>query len=340
MIPIVQHSDLVPFVASAAVILEDSLSKGNVAYGDAKFWLTTQIANHLQLDSPQVKIVDSGTAGLIASLLHLQLVSTANKTKTRVLVPRVSYAATRTAILHAGLEPVYIDVDATGAIDFDALEAAGTTGVLAVMPVVLWGHALDWDRLRDWSAKHQMPVVLDAAQAWGTSIPAWVDYTVYSLSANKPWPTFNTLGVVVTREPETAVFNRVLSHAAGHNFAGTRGYAAEDACAQAIATWEAAHNWAGRRRTFSYRILGSLGDMHVVAPATAGRSTNWHKLVLRITSQQALDIAMQDVECKQAYTYYLDNCNIGPSFYQVPNRGTLTDAEQEHIAQTLLDVLG
>ena len=340
MIPIVQHSDLAPFVASAAVILEQSLRKGNAAFGDAKFWLTTQIASHLQLNSPQVKIVDSGTAGLIASLLHLRYASTANKNKTRVLVPNISYAATRTAILHAGLEPVYVTTDTTGAIDFDALDAADTTDVLAVMPVVLWGHGLDWGRLCDWSAMHRIPVVLDAAQAWGTDIPAWIDYTVYSLSANKPWPTFNTLGVVVTREPETAGFNRVLSHAAGHYFAGTRGYAAEDACAQAIATWEAAHNWAERRRKFSYRILGSLGDMHVVAPATASRSANWHKLVLRITSQQALDIAMQDVECKQAYTYYLDNCNLGPSFYQVPNRGTLTDAEQEHIAQTLLNVLG
>lgn len=340
MIPIVQHSDLAPFVANAAVLLEQSLTNGNVARGKNSNWLRIRIAASCERDTKQVTLTDSGTAGLIASLLYEQLRASASLTQRKVLVPRLSYAATRTAILHAGCDPVYLPVDNSGTLDLDCLDEIDTTDVLAIMPVVLWGHALDWRKIADWAASRNVAVVLDAAQAWGLKIPEWAaDYIVYSFSANKPWPTFNTLGAIITKQRDASRLQQLLHHGVNAAYPGTRGYAAEDACAQAMATSIAAIQWQSRQLEFSYRLLGNMGDVHVVAPAP-GRLTNWHKLVLRISGKSALEISQQQVECKQAYTYYLDDPSTSPSLYQIPTRGTLTDEEQDHIVSVLFDVLG
>lgn len=346
MITITQHSDLAPFVGSAAVLLEHSLRSNAVAYGNSQKMLARSIWS---ATTGSVCVVDSGTTGLIVSLLHAK--STARPNQRQVIIPRLSYAATLSAVISAGCEPVFADVTHKGTIDMQHASTINTTNVLAIMPVPLWGHALDYAAIKHWADTQHIKVVIDAAQAWGTTIPAGsYDYCVYSFSANKPWPTFNSLGAVLTQDNSNGITSQIhafLHHGLNDGVissAGVRGYAAEDACAQALVTHSASVGWTAERCKFSERVLALLGSSTVIAPSKIPDidiKTNWHKLVLRINSDTALDIAMQEVECKRVYSYYLDGKGgPGPSFYQIPNRGTLTAAEQQHILTVLADVLG
>ena len=84
------------------------------------------------------------------------------------IVPALSYAATGHAVIHAGLKPVFVDIDPqTLNIDVKALEASITPRTRAVMPVHLMGKPAPMDEIQAIAKKHNLFVVEDAAEAWG-----------------------------------------------------------------------------------------------------------------------------------------------------------------------------
>jgi dTDP-4-amino-4,6-dideoxygalactose transaminase len=88
----------------------------------------------------------------------------------RVATSPLSAFATALAIVRAGGRPVYVDTDAAGLIDLDALEALAAGGEIeAVVPVHLYGHLVELERLHSLAREHGLLVVEDAAQAIGGS---------------------------------------------------------------------------------------------------------------------------------------------------------------------------
>jgi len=115
----------------------------------------------------------------------------------RVLTTPLSAFATTLAITRAGATPVYVDVDARGLMDLDRAEERLQRGdVRAMVPVHLFGHALDLDRLERLMRQHDLVVVEDCAQAVGARHGARVVGTVGQAAATSFYPTKNlgTLG--------------------------------------------------------------------------------------------------------------------------------------------------
>ena len=85
------------------------------------------------------------------------------------IVPALSYVATGHAVIHAGLTPVFVDIDPqTLNIDVKALEAAITPRSRVIMPVHVMGKPAPMDEIHAIAQKHRLFVVEDAAEAWGT----------------------------------------------------------------------------------------------------------------------------------------------------------------------------
>jgi dTDP-3-amino-3,4,6-trideoxy-alpha-D-glucose transaminase len=86
-----------------------------------------------------------------------------------VLTTPLTAFATALAILRAGAQPRFVDVDEHGLLDLDALERAlaADERIRAVVPVHLYGHAVDVPRLRAITEPHGCAIVEDAAQAIG-----------------------------------------------------------------------------------------------------------------------------------------------------------------------------
>jgi perosamine synthetase len=83
-----------------------------------------------------------------------------------VLVPSLTYIATANAVRYCGAEPVFVDVDPkTWCIDPDRLEEAITRKTKGIIPVHLYGHPADMDRVNRFAATHGLWVVEDAAEA-------------------------------------------------------------------------------------------------------------------------------------------------------------------------------
>jgi dTDP-4-amino-4,6-dideoxygalactose transaminase len=113
-----------------------------------------------------------------------------------VIVPAATFIATWLAVSRLGAKPVPAPVDeATLTLDPIALEAAITDQTRAIVPVHLYGHPADLDRIAAIARDRGLPVVDDAAQAHGARYRGRPIGALTSASAFSFYPTKN-LGAV------------------------------------------------------------------------------------------------------------------------------------------------
>jgi UDP-2-acetamido-2-deoxy-ribo-hexuluronate aminotransferase len=87
-----------------------------------------------------------------------------------VIVPGFSYIATAEAVGILGATPVFVDIDPnTYNMDPTRFEEAIDERTRAVIPVSLYGQCADFERINAIAAKHEIPVIEDAAQSMGAS---------------------------------------------------------------------------------------------------------------------------------------------------------------------------
>lgn len=182
-----QYSNFGPLVCE----LEDIFAK---RFGQPTEFLTT---------------VANATQGLELVLQALRL-----PPKSRVLVPTFTFVATITAVLRAGHIPVLADVDADCWLltpDI-ARSSCAQTNVDAVLPVATFGMPHDMQEWQKFEADTGLPVVIDAAAAYGSQ---WLDGAqgtlVFSLHTTKSLPAGEGALVVSTR-PGLAERVRQLSN--------------------------------------------------------------------------------------------------------------------------------
>lgn len=146
--------------------------------------LELRLAQALRVRGQEVVVATAcnATVGLELALLALDLPPGA-----RVLLPALTFVASACAIERAGLRPVLADVDAatwtlTPEIAHRAMRHAP---VEAVMPVCAFGNPVD---ARAWDAfSHDtgIPVIVDAAGAFGNQEPGERILVVFSMHATK-----------------------------------------------------------------------------------------------------------------------------------------------------------
>lgn len=103
--------------------------------------------------------VTSGTAAL-----HLSLLACGIGPGDEVITTPMSFIATANAILHAGADPVFVDVEPdTGNIDADLIEAAISDKTKAILPVHLYGQMVDMKRVQAVAKRHGLAIIEDSA---------------------------------------------------------------------------------------------------------------------------------------------------------------------------------
>jgi dTDP-4-amino-4,6-dideoxygalactose transaminase len=128
-----------------------------------------------------------------------------------VITTPMTWVSTSNVILETGATPVFVDIDpATRNMDLDLLEKAITPRTKALMPVYLSGLPVDMDRLYDIARAHQLRVIEDAAQAFGSTwrgkrIGAFGDIVSFSFHANKNVTTIEGGALVLNNEEEAVL---------------------------------------------------------------------------------------------------------------------------------------
>jgi dTDP-3-amino-3,4,6-trideoxy-alpha-D-glucose transaminase len=129
----------------------------------------------------------------------------------RVLTTPLTAFATTLAIIRAGAEPVWCDVDPSGGIDLERAEEAlhEDPGIRALVPVHLYGHPLDPDGLERLARDHDVVVIEDCAQSAGAEREGKPTGLVGVAAAVSLYPTKNLGamgdgGVILTGDEELA----------------------------------------------------------------------------------------------------------------------------------------
>jgi perosamine synthetase len=136
-----------------------------------------------------------------------------------VLVPASTNVATALAAYHCGAVPVPIDSEPrTGNLDVNLVESLITPRTRAIIPVHLFGHPVDMDRLLEIARAHGLIVIEDCAESHGATVRTRVtgslgDMGCFSFYANKVITTGEG-GMVVTSDDRYAERLRSLRNLA------------------------------------------------------------------------------------------------------------------------------
>lgn len=130
-----------------------------------------------------------------------------------VITTPFTFAATTNSILWEGFTPVFADIDHdTYNIDPSEVEKKITERTAAIMPVHVYGNPCDADRLEEIARRRGIPVIYDAAHAFGVeyngrAVMGLGDASTLSFHPTKVFHTIEG-GAVALRDP--ALFKKLL----------------------------------------------------------------------------------------------------------------------------------
>lgn len=132
-----------------------------------------------------------------------------------VIVPAITFIATSNACLHAGLTPVFVDVDSTTYnINPNLIEEKITKKTVAIMPVHTFGQPCEMDPIVDIARRHNLRIVEDCAEAHfasykGNPVASFSDIAGSSTYVAHTITT-GIGGVITTNDRELAEISRSL----------------------------------------------------------------------------------------------------------------------------------
>jgi len=157
LVPMVRP--VLPTFSEMAGGIENILSTGMVTKGRFMREFEQSLSEHLGVK--HAVAVSSCTSGMM--LVHKALGLSGE-----VVVPSFTFMATASALVWAGLRPVFADVDrATNNLDPAAAEAAITSKTTAIVAVHQFGNPADIAALQQVADRHGLKLIFDAAHGAG-----------------------------------------------------------------------------------------------------------------------------------------------------------------------------
>lgn len=285
---------------------------GNVLQGKYLKELEKQIAKKYK--RKYAVGVGSATDGLYFAMKAVGLTS-----NSQVICPVFSYIATAGAIRRLGADIHFVDTDTTGNIG----DWQGHGLPDAVVYVNMFGNPADYERLRNYCDKHNIPLIEDAAQSQGavygkTPSGAMGDISVFSFDPMKNMPSFGTGGMVLTDSKD--VYDTVISlRRQGLNGKTSYGYnslISEDHANQLLLLLSKFDKLQKMRKKVFERYKKNLEHTDFIETQENTQSS-YHKLVLLSDRRDELKtyLAQNGIETKVHYNKTLDSKNVG----QYPN---------------------
>jgi len=255
-----------------------------------------------------------------------------------VITTPFSFIAAAEVIADLEAVPVFVDIELdTFNLNPALIEAAITPRTRAIIPVHLFGHAADMTAINAVAARHGLPVIEDAAQAWGAAIEGRPVGGLGTMATFSFFPTKNLGacgegGLIATNDDKLAASARVLRvHGQSRRYIHDEiGYNSRlHALQAAILSVKLPHaeGWNQARRNHAARYAELLaGTPYIVPTERSGFRHVYHQYTLRVPAEVGRD----------RVSAALSAAGIGNMiYYPVPLHRQPVFAERAHCAGPL-----
>ena len=251
------------------------------------------------------------TNGTIA----LQLAYRALTLRGEVVTTPFSYVATTSSLAWEGCEPVFADIEPdTLTLSPERAEAAITPRTSAIVATHVYGNACDIEALGDIGRRRGIPIVYDAAHAFGASfhgraLAAWGDVATLSFHATKLFHTVEG-GAVVTND-DTVARNVAALRNFGHEGyeafggIGTNGKNSEVHAAMGLCLLPRVPGFVAERAAITWRYdaaFASIGAAVSRPALRAGLDYNFAYHPVLLESEAAVRAVQQACEARRIRT--------------------------------------
>jgi len=189
-------------------IIKQVLSTPFLSIGPKIKEFESKIANYI--GKKYAVAVNSGTSGL-----HLCVKSLDIKDGDEVITSPFSFISSANCILFERAKPVFVDIDEnTLCIDPDKIEEKITKKTKAILPVHIFGHPCEMEKIMKIARKHNLSVIEDACEALGADykdkkVGSFGDAAVFAFYPNKQITTAEG-GMIVTDDEKIAKLCRSM----------------------------------------------------------------------------------------------------------------------------------
>jgi dTDP-4-amino-4,6-dideoxygalactose transaminase len=230
----------------------------------------------------EVVAASSGTAALQIALMVLGI-----GPGDEVLIPSFTFVATANAVLSVGARPVFVDIDEYYTMDPEDMRKKVSKRAKAIIPVHLYGHTADMERIVELANENSLYVIEDAAQALGSlyhgrMVGGWGHIGCLSFHPSKVITTGEG-GALTFKDPELAERARMV-----RNHGMVKGYdsrimglnfrMSEIHAAIGLAQMDRLRTFLGRRRENADFLRERLEDLKGISLPMErdGCSYNWY----------------------------------------------------------------
>ncbi|MFC1517405.1 DegT/DnrJ/EryC1/StrS family aminotransferase [Candidatus Margulisiibacteriota bacterium] len=263
----------------------------------------------------------SGTDSLLIALLALDI-----KPGDEVITTPFTFIATAEVISLINAKPVFVDIEEdTFNIDPKKIEAAITKKTKAIIPVDLYGQTADMDAINSIAKKHNIKVVEDACQAFGSEYNGKLsgnlaDIGCFSFFPSKNLGCYGDGGMLTTNDDNIARKLRLIANHGSekryeHEVIGLNGRLDTLQAAVLIVKMRYIKKWIADRNTKGALYAKKLSGIPGITPPIerTGNKHTYGQFTLRCNNRSELQKFMTENEIPTA-VHYPKPLDIQPAF--------------------------
>jgi len=249
--------------------------------------------------------------------LHLALLACGVTGGDEVITVPYTFIATAEAISQTGARVVFVDIeDKSYTMDSEKVEQAITKKTKAIIPVHLFGHPADMDKIAKIARKYNLVVIEDACQAHGAEyggrrVGGLGDIACFSFYPSKNLGAYGDAGMLVTNDTELAERASLLRN---HGYTGKYYHQVEgynyrlDAIQSAVLRVKLRHleEWTEKRRRNAKLYDELLEGSQVATPIEMEYAKHvYHLYVVKVKNRDKLYLKLKQNGISVAVHYPL-----------------------------------
>jgi len=339
--------------------MQDVLDRANYIMGDA----VKELEENLQTFTGAKHAItcSSGTDALILAMMALDI-----KPGDEIITTPFTFIATAETIAFLGAVPVFVDIDEkTYNIDPNQIEAKITPKTKAIIPVSLYGQPADMDAIGAIASKHNLKVIIDGAQSFGSTYKGKPDSNLGDISTTsffpaKPLGCFGDGGAVFVNDDDLAQKMKMLRvHGQNkryhHKYIGMGGRMDTLQCAVVNVKLKHYKKDLALRQEVAGKYTTTLQNKALVLPFVDTNATSaWAQYSVRVQNRDILQAKLKEQGIPTAVHYpmplHLQECfcylhykegdfpvaeRVSKEIMSLPMNPYLRDDEIEYICERL-----